>query len=175
MFQRFRTRRRNRAIVDALYGEVVMLARAPRLFVKGGIPDTVMGRFEALAIHMFLLLRRCRADAALAPLAQDVVDRFAVDVEHSLRELGVGDLSVPKRIRKLTGQFYERVSAYDAAMAGEAEEQALAAALRGRAAGSEAARDAAEHLAAYMKREAARLDLVPASAILQGRLGPEER
>ena len=76
MLERFRRKRRNKAIVEQLYDGVVARARAPRFFEAGGLPDTVMGRFDALAIEMFLFLRRCGSEPALQPLAQDVVDRF---------------------------------------------------------------------------------------------------
>ena len=116
MLESWRTRRRNRAIVDRLYETLVALTRRPELYADFAIADTFAGRFEALSIHLHLFLRRCRSDPALAPLAQDVVDRFVSDVEDSIREIGIGDQSVPKRMRALTGVFYERAAAYDAAL-----------------------------------------------------------
>src|SRR4051812_4334702 len=109
MLERFRKLRRNREVVDALYAAIVASARQPELYETHGLPDTVMGRFESLSIHVFLFLARCRDDAALKALAQDLVDRFISDVEDSIREIGIGDPSVPKRMRKLAGMFYERV------------------------------------------------------------------
>lgn len=108
MLERFRKLRRNRQVVDALYTAIVADARQPDLYLNLELPDTVMGRFESLSIHVFLVLARCRDDAGLKALAQDLVDRFITDVEDSLREIGIGDPSVPKRMRKLAGMFYER-------------------------------------------------------------------
>lgn len=112
MFERFRRGRKNREIIDRQYAGVVDRARQPQFFLAGGLPDTVMGRFDALSIEMFLFLHRCGQDPALSPLAQDMVDRFMTDLDHSMRELGIGYMAVPKRMRKLAGLFYQRVRAF---------------------------------------------------------------
>ncbi|NDV86932.1 hypothetical protein GTW51_09475 [Aurantimonas aggregata] len=174
MFQRLRAGRRNREIIDAIYVDLVERARQPHLYEDAGIPDTVMGRFEALSIHVFLFLRRCREDKALRPVAQDVVDRFIADVDRSIRELGVGDQSVPKRMRKLAGIFYERVKAYDPAMDAEPGSGRLAEALRPRAVAPDAGEGAPQRLAAYMRETGNCLEAVPAAAILAGRLEMRE-
>ncbi|MCE7027760.1 ubiquinol-cytochrome C chaperone family protein [Jiella avicenniae] len=168
MFHRWRIARRNRAIVEDLYQSLVAETRQPKLYEHCGIADTFSGRFEALAIHVFLFLRRCRGEARLEPVAQEVVDRFVTDVDTSIRELGVGDQSVPKRMRKLAGVFYERVRVYDAAFAAADPAAALAAALKGRAVGDDA--DAAAVLATYMQETADRLEAVSADDILSGTL-----
>ena len=183
MFERFKTARRNREIVDSVYAALVEAARAQVLFEALGIPDTVMGRFEALSLHVFLFLRRCRGSAALEPLVQDVVDRVVIDLEASIRELGVGDPSVPKRMRKLTGILYERIAAYDAAFDSEDKSAALARALAPRAFATEEKprRNApvpvqppdAGPLAAHVLKVAAAFAAVPAEAILVGRFNPE--
>lgn len=169
MLERFRARSRNRQVVDRLYEEIVRLSRQSSLFAEIGIPDTVMGRFESLSVHVFLFLARSRDEATLKPLAQDLVDRFMLDVEHSLRELGIGDLSVPKRMKKLAGMFYARVAAYDPPLfAGDAA--TLAAALAKYAGTNGLTDDAAPKLAAYMLEKKAEFDAVAAGEILAGRL-----
>nr|WP_255616950.1 ubiquinol-cytochrome C chaperone family protein [Aurantimonas sp. VKM B-3413] len=174
MLESWRTRRRNRVIVARLYETLVTLTRRPDLYGDLGIADTFSGRFEALSIHVHLFLRRCRIDPALAPLAQDIVDRFISDVEDSIREIGIGDQSVPKRMRGLTGVFYERVAAYDAALGdGAAPEAALAEALRGRAIEAPGGEDESRRLATYMRAVEERFRAIPADAILQGRLEAE--
>ena len=170
MLERFRNRRRNREIVDDLYAAIVEEARREVLYTELGLPDTVMGRFEALSIHVFLFLVRCRDDAALKPVAQDLVDRFMTDIEDSIREIGIGDPSVPKRMRKLAGMFYERVNAYDPGLqAGDAE--SLSVALRRFALPQDAAVDAAPALAAYILTRKSDWDAVPSARILAGHLG----
>ena len=183
MFARFKTARRNREIVESIYAALVGAARAPVLFESLGIPDTVMGRFEALAIHVFLFLRRCRGDKALTPLVQDVVDRVIVDLEASIRELGVGDPSVPKRMRRLTGILYERIAAYDAAFDAGDKPVALAEALAPRAFATEekprrgvvapADLSDAAPLAAHVLKVETAFAAVPPDAILAGRFDPE--
>ncbi|MEX6508559.1 ubiquinol-cytochrome C chaperone family protein [Jiella sp. M17.18] len=176
MLQRWRIRRRNRAVVDRIYDALVALTRQPDLYLACGIEDSFAGRFEALAIHVHLLLRRCRTEKALAPLAQEVVDRFVSDVEFTIRELGVGDQSVPKRMRRLTGVFYERAVAYDAAFAAPEEaEAALAKALTGRAVAETGAEDAARRLATYIVTTEQAFAAVSADDILTGRLSAENR
>lgn len=169
MLKRWKVRSRNREIVDALYAEIVEASRRPVLFTEGGLPDTVMGRFESLCMSVFLVLARCGDDPALKPLAQDLVDRFISDVEDSIRELGIGDVSVPKRMRKLAGMFYERVSAYDAPL-GTGDAEGLAQALARYALGGTPIDEAARVLAHDMIARHAAYRLVPGSAILAGRL-----
>ncbi|BDA84070.1 ubiquinol-cytochrome c chaperone [Aureimonas sp. SA4125] len=173
MLERFRKLRRNRAVVDTLYAAIVADARAPDLYQDSGLPDTVMGRFESLSIHVFLFLARCRDDAGLKALAQDLVDRFIRDVEDSIREIGVGDPSVPKRMRKLAGMFYERVAAYDAPLrTGDAA--GLGAALLCLALPVERAQEAGLRLATYMMAQKAALDAVRTEDITAGRLDAKE-
>lgn len=131
MFQRLfgRERARNRQIIGALYAEIVAAARRETFFSDWEVPDTPLGRFEMLSLHMFLVQHRLRGQAGVAhDIAQQLVDDFFTEVDHSLRELGIGDMGVPKRMKKLARMFYGRTSAYGAALdAGDSE--ALAAAL----------------------------------------------
>ncbi|MBP0615709.1 ubiquinol-cytochrome C chaperone family protein [Jiella mangrovi] len=170
MLKRWRIARQNRVVVERLYQSLVALTRQPKLYEGLGIADTFSGRFEALALHVFLFLRRCRGEAALEPVAQDVVDRFTADVDSTIRELGVGDQSVPKRMRKLAGVFLERVRIYDAAFDQEAQHEALKTALIGRALDDAAPDDAAAQLATYMLTMSGRLGAVSAGDILAGSL-----
>ena len=169
IFGLFRKRNHNRIIVDRQYAFLTSTARIPYFYSDLGVPDTVMGRFEALSIHVFLFLARCRDDATLKPVAQDLVDRFMVDIEDSIREIGIGDPSVPKRMRKLAGMFYERVHAYDPPLhAGDTA--ALGAALKRHALPPEAGADAAAGLAAYILTRKSDWDGVPTAEIMRGRL-----
>lgn len=172
MLARFRTRNRNRQIVDDLYAGLVERSRRPALFTAYGLPDTVMGRFESLSIHVFLFLARCRDDRPVKPLAQDLVDRFMTDVEDSIREIGIGDIAVPKRMRKLAGMFYERVAAYDPPLSA-ADAAGLGAALTRHALPKEAGQAEALELAAYMIRVKSELADVATADLLAGRLAPE--
>lgn len=165
-----RQRRRNREIVEDLYGALIARARRPYLFEECGIEDTVMGRFEAVTLEIYLFMRRCRGDSELAPIVQDIVDRFVVDMDDSLRQIGIGDQSVPKRMRKLTGQFYERVNAYDQALDSATPTEALADAFRGRIIPAETDESVASKLAGEAQAELAALDTCPARDFLSGHI-----
>jgi cytochrome b pre-mRNA-processing protein 3 len=106
-----------RALIDGLHARVVEGSRRAALYRLGGVPDTVEGRFESLALHAVLLVRRLQALPAPADaVAQDFVDALFRHLDIALRELGVGDLSVGKRIKKLAKSFYGRVEAYGGAL-----------------------------------------------------------
>ena len=105
------------ASVERVYGDIVTAARAPALYSAMGVPDTVMGRFEALALHVALVLRRLRSLPPPADsLAQELIDRFFADLDSALREIGIGDVSVPKKVKALGQAFYGRAQAYEDAL-----------------------------------------------------------
>ncbi len=124
-------KRRNAAVIDKIYGEIVASARRPRFYADMGVPDTPLGRFEMLSLHMFLLFERARRtdDKAVQDIVQELTDEFFKDVDHSLRELGIGDMGVPKRMKKLARMFYGRCQSYGAALAA-GDMAALAAAMQ---------------------------------------------
>ena len=105
------------AIVTALYSRIVAAARQPEFYSEWGAPDTPLGRFELIALHMVLALRRMSGSApTLRGLAQELTDMFFMEVDHSLRELGVGDMGVPKRMKRLAKMFYGRAESYTQAI-----------------------------------------------------------
>lgn len=106
---------------------IVTQAREPIFYRDLGVPDTVNGRFDLLLLHLWLLLRRLRTVQGAAELSQALFDRFCEDMDDNLREMGVGDQTVPKRMRAFGEAFYGRVQAYDQAM--DAGGEALAAAI----------------------------------------------
>lgn len=163
-------RRARRAVVDALYDQIVAAARQPALYSAWNVPDTALGRFEMVALHLFLFLHRVRGETGpVRDVAQDLTDEFFRDVEHSIRELGIGDLGVPKRMKKLARMFYGRAAAYGEAL-DAGDEAALAAAL-GRNVKPEAEGwHEAKALASYVVAAEAALAAIPADALLAGRL-----
>ncbi|OBQ80537.1 ubiquinol-cytochrome C chaperone family protein [Mesorhizobium sp. WSM3873] len=131
MFQRLfgRERHANRAITEALYAQIVAAARQTVFYSDWNVPDTPLGRFEMLSLHMYLIQHRLRGEGgAAAEIAQVLIDEFFLDVDHSLRELGISDVGVPKRMKKLAKMFYGRTAAYDEALRDD-DGAALAAAL----------------------------------------------
>lgn len=131
MFQRLfgRERQANRAITNALYTRIVAAARQEPFYSAWNVPDTPLGRFEMLSLHMFLFQHRLRGEpGASAEIAQRLIDEFFLDVDHSLRELGISDTGVPKRMKKLAKMFYGRTQSYKDALERD-DHAALAAAL----------------------------------------------
>ena len=134
MFERFRAeraqRRRNAAIVESLFDAIARAARHPSLYRVHGVADTVMGRYEMMTLHVWLFQHRAKgANEPLQAMAQDVVDTFFREIDHTLREIGIGDTTVPKRMKKLARMVYGRWDAYGAALDG-GDRAALAEALR---------------------------------------------
>ena len=112
------------------YQILTAAARQPALYRTANVPDTVMGRFEMLSTVLILYFHRTgKSGEAVKALAQQIVDDFFEDLDHSLRELGIGDQGVPKRMKKLASMFYGRVDSYGKAL-DAADEVALEAALR---------------------------------------------
>ena len=148
-------RRRQAQKIDGLYGAIVAQARRPAFYVEYGVADTVTGRFELIVLHLALVLRGLRdAPAAEQPLGQGLFDVFCRDMDGNLREMGVGDLAVPKKMRGFGEAFYGRAAAYDGAL--DAEDPAKLAGTLGRNVLGQAEHPGAARLAAYV-RAAARM------------------
>jgi cytochrome b pre-mRNA-processing protein 3 len=140
--------------VAGLHARTVKAALEPALYLHGGIEDSFEGRFESLALHAFLVMRRLNALPPPAPeMAQELVDRTFTGIDHTLRQIGISDTRVPKKMKELASAFLGRVAAYDAGFAAEgtlALQDALSRnALSGRDASlmAEYAAAAAAHLA----------------------------
>ncbi|GLK82494.1 ubiquinol-cytochrome C chaperone family protein [Ancylobacter defluvii] len=128
MILRFFRRNDGRETIQRLYGAIVAQSRDPAYYTIYGVADTIAGRFEMVLLHAFLLFHRLKDDGeAGKQLGQRVFDAFCKDMDANLREMGVGDLTVPKKMKKVASAFYGRVGVYDTALGtGEA---ALAEAL----------------------------------------------
>ncbi len=145
-------------VAGKLYHAIVQQARQPGFYTNLGVPDTADGRFDMIALHAFLLLRRLKRDhGTTGAVAQAVFDTMFADMEHNLREMGVGDLAVGGRVKAMATGFYGRIAAYDAGLdAGEAA--ALGAPLRRNLyRGIEPHADHVAAMARYMCREDAAL------------------
>ena len=128
---------RTRPAVSAgreLYERVVAQARAPGLYTGLAAPDTVEGRFELYSLHVVLLLDRLRTGEGVGrddarEVSQALFDTYVKALDHALREMGVGDLSVGKKMRKLGEAFFGRCKSYEAAFAALPDESPLTALL----------------------------------------------
>jgi cytochrome b pre-mRNA-processing protein 3 len=171
----FRRSTQKRSIA-ALYGMIVAQARLKAFYAIYGVPDTVEGRFDLLVLHLVLLLRRlARQEGPGRKLGQGLFDAFCRDLDDNLREMGIGDLAVPKRMRRFAEAFYGRQAAYLSALEApdrEAFENALernifaASGVEGRAA----------RLARYARAIAVHLDAQEDASLIRGEVvlpGPE--
>jgi cytochrome b pre-mRNA-processing protein 3 len=160
--------------IDALYGAIVAQARNPAFYLGFEVPDTAEGRFDMIVLHLALLCRRLgrESGSGQAPskiLSQGVFDMFCRDMDHNLREMGVGDLTVPKQMQKLAEAFYGRLEVYERALAAAGDEE-LAAALARNVLGQGAADGTARRLASYVRSTAQRLDAAPLADLSDGTL-----
>jgi cytochrome b pre-mRNA-processing protein 3 len=116
-----------RGTIEAIYGMIVAQAREPLFYRAFAVPDTVNGRFDMVLLHLWMVLRRLGPVEGGTVLSQALFDHFCGDMDGNLREMGVGDLTVPKRMHKFGEAFYGRKAAYEAALAagGEPLAQAL--------------------------------------------------
>ncbi|NQV54812.1 MAG: hypothetical protein HQ503_03060 [Rhodospirillales bacterium] len=149
-----------RRIPDAaldLYGAIVAHARTEGFYNGLGVPDTPAGRFDLISLHAYIVMRRLKELETRDgnELSQQLFDVMFADMDRSLREMGVGDLSVGKKVKAMARSYYGRIKAYDEGLAGEATglEQALRRNLY-----SDADPDQAQvsRMAGYLKDAAAR-------------------
>ena len=102
--------------IEGIYGMIVTRAREPLFYRDLGVPDTVNGRFDLLLMHLWMVLRRLKSVGSGTALSQALFDHFCADMDDNLREMGVGDQAVPKRMRAFGEAFYGRTAAYDMAL-----------------------------------------------------------
>ncbi len=104
----------NKPDVGALYSRIVGRTRHAVFYTQAGVPDTIDGRFDLLVLHVHIILRDFRRRGlGRHPLGQALFDAFFQDMDQGMREAGVGDLGVSKKIRKMAEAFYGRAGAYD--------------------------------------------------------------
>jgi len=160
--------RKSRNAVQALYGAIVAAARNPVFYVEWGVPDSLDGRFELIALLAFLAIRRLKQSGDNAAFAQALFDTMFADLDRNLREMGVGDLSVGRQVKTMAKAFYGRVVAYERGLAGvDNLDEALRRNLYGTAV-PDATQIAAA--AAYVRRQAQALDAAPVGSLLAGEL-----
>jgi cytochrome b pre-mRNA-processing protein 3 len=156
-----------------LYSAAVAAARDPWFFGESvGVPDTLDGRFDLVGLHVGLLIRRLHPDPDPrgAAAAQAVFDAMFADMDMNLREMGVGDMALAKRVKRMWEAFHGRAQAYGAAL-DAADRAALEAALARNVwrVGPEAPKPAgAPALAAHAERVDAALQAQPLAALLRG-------
>jgi cytochrome b pre-mRNA-processing protein 3 len=167
-----RARGQIRRIAAKLYGSIVTQARDPTFYTVCGVPDTPDGRFGMLIVHLYLVLERLKREGnAGAALSRSLVETFITDMDDCMREMGVGDLSVPRKVKKAAAALYDRIFEFRAAMA-EGHAAPLVETLRRNVYGSPSAAEGsaggAAAIAAYMCDAAASLSEQAAPEVLAG-------
>ncbi len=148
----FRSEKRHQPVVEALYNSIMAQARDPYFYASLKVPDTVDGRFDMLVMHTYLVVARLRdGDEDATELSQELFDHMFRDMDHALRELGVGDMGISKRIQKMAAKFYGRGEAYDEALRQVDDEGLHDAIGRNIFAGMEPPSGSVVELAAYLR------------------------
>jgi cytochrome b pre-mRNA-processing protein 3 len=171
MLTRLRQWRDRHQKARSLYGSIVTQARSRTFYAHWGVPDTAEGRFEMIILHLVMVLYRLgREGQAGQRLARALTEAFASDLDDNLREMTVGDLAVPRHVKRAVSALHERHGSFAAALAA-ADDSPLIAALQakfeavGAGEGFEAGR-----ICAYMRQVSRQLDLLPGAEMLAGRV-----
>lgn len=155
--------------VYAVYSAIVAQSRQPRFYAQWGVPDTVTGRFDMICLHLALVFRRLRAEGkGAAEFSQAVFDLFFKDMDRSLREMGAGDMAVPKKIQKMGNAFYGLLANLNEAM--DRKDMAEVEGVLVRNIYDGQATPSARELAAYLMGEAETLANQPTAAIVAGKI-----
>jgi cytochrome b pre-mRNA-processing protein 3 len=109
----FKRRNSGNQVAPKLYGLIVTAARQPDFYLRGGVPDTKEGRFALLVVHLALVLERLRPEGEVgAALGQALIETFVTDIDDNMREIGIGDLSVPRNVKKAAAALENRWNRY---------------------------------------------------------------
>lgn len=155
--------------VYAVYSAIVAQSRQSRFYADWGVPDTVTGRFDMICLHLSILFGRLRSQGESASgFSQAVFDLFFKDMDRSLREMGAGDLAVPKKIEKMGNLFYGLMAHLNEAIA-TGDRTAVAGVLVRNVYDGEA-NDGALPMADYLMAESARFAAIPVAEIMAGQL-----
>ncbi|MGH6870818.1 MAG: ubiquinol-cytochrome C chaperone family protein [Rhizomicrobium sp.] len=146
MLNAWRKRNERKLLAERICAAVSARSRAPVFFRALGVPDTIDGRFDLLALHAWLVLEKLQA-AGRRDLAQAVTDRLFTGFDEGLRDLGAGDIGMSRRMKKFASAFFGRMKAYSAA----SDEAELAAAIDRNLFRGTGSNDSARMLALYAR------------------------
>lgn len=154
----------------SLYEAIVAQARSEVFYRRHGVPDTVHGRFEMVVLHVALVLARLELEGGAGQeTGRAILESFVADMDDACRRLGIGDMGVPRQVKKAAAAVLERGNAYRAAIAGRDEDDALVGVLAAevwRAAPAEV--PGAGALAAYVRRTVASLEAQGGARLVAG-------
>ena len=172
MLRWLRNRARTQRIGRMLYDSIVAQSRAESFYRELGVPDTMEGRFELIVLHTHLVLERLRHDGhAGQALSRALIEAFVADMDASMREIGIADLGVPRRVKRAAAALFERSRAYAAAQQASGASDALPEALAEHIHVQDGASlNLPSQLARYVRHAITSLDQQPSRMLLDGRL-----
>lgn len=175
MFSKFFKRNASADAAANAYQEIIGQSRLPVFYTRFGVPDTLDGRFDLLVLHTALVLIRLKgAKGESEAFSQGLFDTLFTDMDQSLREIGVSDISIGKKVKEMGRAFYGRLEAYEAALqapVGEREDALSRALLRNLYRGESAAEAHTGEMAGYVRAQAAYLDGRSEELITAGDIG----
>lgn len=166
LFDRLLGRKATETDTAPLWHRVVEIAREPQWYAKGGVADTIPGRFDCISMVLALVLVRMERDEGLRPLTGRLTEHFVDDMDGQLRQNGIGDLVVGKHVGKLVSALGGRIDAYRAALT-DPDDAALIEAVGRNMTLNEGADSAA--IAAEIRVIARTLDQTSAADLIAGR------
>ncbi len=172
IFNRLFGRNAEQETAARLYDAVVEQSRLPVFYTACAVPDTVDGRFDLIILNAFLVFHRLRDEPEMKGLSQAMFDLMFQDMDRSLREMGVGDLGVPKRMKHMLKSFYGRTASYDEALARNDDDESLVMALQRNVYRSDEKIDpqAVRILAAYVRSSEAVMRAEDSASFREGRI-----
>lgn len=117
LFDSLRRKRHTAAIANDLYLKTVEQSRSPGFYTELGVPDTVDGRFDMIILHIMLVVRRLRGQSKEAvAVSQEILNLMFADMDRNFREMGIGDMSIGKHVKKVAKAFYGRAEILEAGL-----------------------------------------------------------
>jgi cytochrome b pre-mRNA-processing protein 3 len=163
-----------RTVGHELFGRIVTQARIPEFYRDFKVADTMEGRFEMIVLHVALVLRRLKREGVAGQrLGQAVMEALVATMDDALRQIGIGDMGVPRRIQKTAAALIERTRDYEAGLAEDNSDEKLASALSQHIYGNPPDASTLIHAAAlarYIRASDMLLATVPADALFSGRI-----
>ena len=158
--------------VQALYKAIVQQSRLPDFYIHLDVADTVEGRFDMIALHMFLVMRKLKTgEEKTEAFTQSLYDLMFADMDLNLRELGVGDMGLARRVPKMAEAFYGRIKAYEEGLAADDNDGTLKEGLnRNLYRKTLASDESLVKMAAYLRTEATNIENTDMATLLKGQV-----
>ena len=162
---------REKKTAHLLYKTIVKQARQPAFYINCGVADTFDGRFDMISLHVILIIRRMKNDIDQSrKLSQALFDYMFDDIDLNLRELGIGDMGVLHRVKRMTKAFYGRLESYDQALNLEDNTQLSASLKRNVYREIDVTNANLRAVTAYTREQSTQLDDVDINSLLAGKL-----